>query len=148
MFYGIHKIRQRTITYGKGKARERREKLQKVKEKLGECTEKCDIDPYSGNLKKMECLHTEYDQFYHYITHGAIIRSRVTWYEMSEKNDKYFLNLENSNKTKRSVRKILTRAGVLTSDTKKIKNELELYYPNLYDGKNLCRHADYFLVYK
>ena len=148
MFYGIHKIRQRTITYGKGKARERREKLQKVKEKLEECTEKCDIDPTSGNLEKLECLQTEYEQFYDYITQGAITRSRVTWYEMSEKNHKYFLNLENSNKTKSSVRKILTRAGVLTSDTKKIKNELELYYTNLYDGKNLCRYADYFLVYK
>ena len=88
------------------------------------------------------------EQFYDYITQGAIIRFRVTWYEMSEKSDKYFLNLENSNKTKSSVRKILTRAGVLTGDPKRIKNELELYYSNLYDGKNLCRHADYFLVYK
>ena len=56
-----HKIRQRTITYSKGKARERREKIQKVKEKLEECTDKCDIDPNSGNLEKLECLHTEYD---------------------------------------------------------------------------------------
>ena len=65
-----------------------------------------------------------------------------------KKNKKYFLNLENSNKTKSSVRKILTRAGVLTGDPKKIKNELELYYSNVYDGQNLCRHANYFLVYK
>ena len=56
-----HKIRQRTITYSKGKARERREKIQKVKENLEECTGKCDIDPNSGNLEKLECLHTEYD---------------------------------------------------------------------------------------
>ena len=122
-----------------------------MKDKLKECTEKCDIHPNSGNLEKLECLQTEYDQLYDYITQGAIICSRVTWYKMDEKKNnknKYFLNLENSNKTKSSVRKILTRAGVLTSDTKKIKNELELYYSNLYDGKNLCRHADYFLVYK
>ena len=121
-----------------------------MKEKLEECTEKCDIDPNSGNLEKLECLHTDYDQFYDHITQGEIICYRLTWYKMHEKKNIYiyFLNLENSNKTKSSVRKILTRAGVLTSDTKKIKNELELYYSNLYDGKNLCRHADYFLVYK
>ena len=142
-----HKIRQRTITYRKAKARERREELQKVKEKLEECTEKCDIDPNSRNLEKLECLHTEYDQFYDHITQGAIICSRLTWYKMDEKKN-FFWSLENSIKTKRSGHKILTRAGVLTSDTKKIKNELELYYSNLYDGKNLCRHADYFLVYK
>ena len=65
-----------------------------------------------------------------------------------KKTNKYFSNLENSDKTKSSVRKILTRDGVLTGDPKKIKNELELYYSNLYDGKNLCRHAGYFLVYK
>ena len=114
-----YKKRQRTITYRKGRAREKRAKLQKVKDKLKECTEKCDIHPNSGNLEKLECLQTEYDQLYDYITQGAIICSRVTWYKMDEKKNnknKYFLNLENSNKTKSSVRKILTRTtrdGVL-----------------------------------
>ena len=55
---------------------------------------------------------------------------------MGEKNNKYFLNLENSNKTKSSVRKILATDGALTSDPKKIMSELELYYSNLYDGRN------------
>ena len=114
-----YKKRQRTITYRKGRAREKRAKLQKVKDKLKECTEKCDIHPNSGNLEKLECLQTEYDQLYDYITQGAIICSRVTWYKMDEKKNnknKYFLKLENSNKTKSSVRKILTRTtrdGVL-----------------------------------
>ena len=107
-----------------------------MEDKLKECTEKCDIDPNSGNLEELECLQTEYDQLYDYITQGAIIRSRATWYEMGEKNNKYFLNLENSNKTKSSVRKILTTDGALTSDPKKIMNELELYYSNLYDGRS------------
>ena len=58
-----------------------------MKEKLEECTEKCDIDPNSGNLEKLECLQTEYDQLqlYDYITQGAIICSRVSWYKMDEK---------------------------------------------------------------
>ena len=42
-----YKIAQRTITYSKGKARERRAKPQNVEDKLKECTEKCDIDPNS-----------------------------------------------------------------------------------------------------
>ena len=80
-----YKKRQRTITYRKGRAREKRAKLQKVKDKLKECTEKSDIHPNSGNLEKLECLQTEYDQLYDYITQGAIICSRVTWYKMDEK---------------------------------------------------------------
>lgn len=87
-----------------------------MEEKLKECTKKCDIDPNSENLEELECLQTEYDQLYDYITQGAIIRSRATWYEMGERNNKYFLNLENSNKTKSSVHtcicKVLTRNGV------------------------------------
>ena len=51
------------------------------------------------------------------------------------KKNKYFWNLENSNKTKSSFRKILTD-GALTSDPKKIMNELELYYSNIYDARN------------
>ena len=79
-------MRQRTITYSKGKARERRAKLQKVEDKLKECTEKCDIDPNSGNLEELECLQTEYDQGTITLHKGAIIRSRATWYEIGEKN--------------------------------------------------------------
>ena len=100
-----------------------------MEEKLKECTKKCDIDPNSGNLEELECLQTEYDQLYDYITQGAIIRSSAIWYEMGERNNKYFLNLENSNKTKSIVPKVLTRNGV-------IMKELELYYSSLYDGRN------------
>ena len=66
-----------------------------MEDKLKECTEKCDIDPNSSNQEELGCLQTEYDQLYDCITQGAIIRSRVTWYEMVEINNKPFLNLEN-----------------------------------------------------
>ena len=89
-----YKITQRTITYRKGKVHERRAKLQKVEDKLKECTEKCDIDPYSGNLEELECPKTEYDQLYDYITQGGIIRFRVTWYEMGEKKNVYLYTLK------------------------------------------------------
>ena len=45
------------------------------------------------------------------------------------------MNLENSNRAESSFRKILTD-GALTSDPKKIMNELELYYSNIYDARN------------
>ena len=64
-------MRQRTTTYSKGKALERRAKLQKVEDNLKECTDKCDNDPNSGNLEELECLQIEYDQLYDYITQGA-----------------------------------------------------------------------------
>ena len=127
-----YRIRQCTIKYSKTKARQRKEKLQEVEECIKECSHKCDKDPSPQNLEQLESLQAEYENLYDFITQGAIIRSRATWYEMGERNNKYFLNLENSNKKKTSVRKIFTSKGTLTHDPKKIMNELESYYSNLY----------------
>ena len=71
---------------------------------------------------------------YDYITQGAIIRSRATWYEFGERNNKYFWNLENSDKKKSTVRKVFNREKKLTTDPKQIMNELELFFFYLYDG--------------
>ena len=60
-------------------------------------------------LEEFECLRTEYDSMYDYITQGAIIRSRATWYELAGRNNKYFLNLENSKRKKSTVRKVFNR---------------------------------------
>ena len=60
---------------------------------------------------------------YDYITQGAIIRSRATWYEFSERNNKYFWNLENSDKKKSTVRKVFNREKKLTTDPKQIMSE-------------------------
>ena len=60
-------------------------------------------------LEELECLRTEYDTMYDYITQGAIIRSRETWYELSGRNNKYFLNLENSNIKRSTLRKVFNR---------------------------------------
>ena len=65
-----------------------------------------------------------------------MIRSRATWYELGEKDNKYFLNLEKSNKKKSSVHKIFTRAGKLTNNPKKIMDEPESFYADLYDGSS------------
>ncbi|KAL9967730.1 hypothetical protein ACROYT_G026020 [Oculina patagonica] len=131
-----YKIRQLTITYSKNKARDRKAKLNKLEKSLKESMKKCDSDPSKENLEELECLQAEYEQMYDYITLGSIIRSRATWYEMGEKNNKYFLNLEKHNKTKSSVRKIFTSEGVLSTEPKKIMNELESFYSGLYDGSN------------
>ena len=131
-----YKIRQRTIIYSKAKARKKREKVKQLEETLRNCTIRCDNNPSKENLEELECLQAEYDQLYDYITQGAIIRSRATWYELGEKNNKYFLNLEKSNKKKSSVRKIVTRDNKLTNNPKKIMDELESFYANLYDGSN------------
>ena len=78
-----YKIRYKTITFSKQKARIRREKLE---QEIKECTAKCDEQPIQENLSDLEILQAEYDRQYDYIAQGAIIRSRANWYEFGEKS--------------------------------------------------------------
>ena len=58
-------------------------------------------------MNDLDILQTEYDRHDEYIAQGAIIRSRVSWYEQGEKSNKYFLNLENAKKEKELRKKIV-----------------------------------------
>ena len=49
-------------------------------------------------LKKMELENT-----IEYKTKGAIIRSKARWYNEGEKNNKYFLNLENRHCKRKTI---------------------------------------------
>ena len=91
------------------------------------------IHSTAKNLSDLEILKTEYDRYYDYITQGAIIRSRVNWYEQGEKNNKYFLNLENTKKKKTSIRKLTLDTDLHTTEPKQIMEEIHNFYAKLYD---------------
>ena len=76
-----YKIRYQTIKFGKKKVRKRSEKLSALEKNVKECASKCDEDPTPEIVYDLEILQSEYDRHYEYITQGAIIRSRVNWYE-------------------------------------------------------------------
>ena len=63
---------------------------------------------------------------------GVIVRSIATWYEKGEKSSKYFLNLESHKKAKSSVPKVFNKGGILITDPKKILQEIEKFYSDLY----------------
>ena len=127
-----YKIRYETITHSKQKARNRREKLSALEEKIKECTVKCDEYPSPENLNDLEILQTEYDRQYEYIAQGAIIRSRANWYEYGEKSNRYFLNLENYKKKSSCIRKLVVENDECTTDPKQIMSEIHNFYANLY----------------
>ena len=90
--------------------------------KLRCCKEKCDVEPLIQNVKEIERIQAKYDIMMNFmiVTLGAIVCSRATRHEKGKKNNKYFLNLENSNKNKSCVRKIFTRDETLTINPKPI----------------------------
>ena len=58
----------------------------------------------------------ELENLYNYITEGIILRSKVNWYEYSEKSSKYFLSQEKGNKAKSHLRKVVKTNEQETSD--------------------------------
>ena len=88
------------------------------------------------NQDKLEKWKTEYEKEYEYITRGAIVRSRVNWYEKGEKNNKYFLNLENNNKTRSTIQRLEQKDSIITTNPRVIQDELHSFYSELYRVKN------------
>jgi len=95
-----YKIQEESILYSKLKAKERRNRIQTIENRLKICEEKIADSPTQENLANFESAKTEYEKEYHYIIRGSIIRSCATWFEQGERYSKFFLNLENRNKKK------------------------------------------------
>ena len=94
-----YRIRQVSIKYSKEKARKRREKNTDIEASLKTCEENCGRSPSPENLEQLEILKSEYNSIYEYLSQGAIVRSRTTWYEKGEKSNKFFINLESHKKS-------------------------------------------------
>ena len=86
-------------------------------------TKKCDENSLRQNVDDLECLQAEYDELKDYITQEAIVRSCATWYK--KKNNKYFWNLEKSNKQKSWLLKNLKSEGTIVVNPKSVTIELE-----------------------
>ena len=132
-----YRIRQVIIKFSKDKAKARTDKLRIIENSLKECEVDCGKSPSPDNIEKLELLKHEYDSCYEYLSKGAMIRSRATWYEYGEKSNKYFLNLETHRKSKSCIRKAYTKDGFVTSEPKKIMKELESFYSDLYKRDEL-----------
>ena len=74
-------------------------------------------------LKKMEL-----ENIIEYKTKGAIIRSKARWYNEGEKNNKYFLNLENRHCNRKTIMQIKTKDGVNITNDSDILRECNSFY--------------------
>ena len=90
----------------------------------------------------------KYDSHFDYLSKGAIIRSRATWYEKGKKNNKYSVGLESHRRKKGCIRKIFTSSGHLTSDPKRIMTEVEQFYSDLYSANAGSSNVSYSFLHK
>lgn len=95
---------------------EKRKKID-IENSLRQCEEDCSINPSPEIIVKLETLNDEH---------------RARWYELGDKSNMYFLNLENHKRAKSAIWRIFTKGGFLTSDPRKIMNGIEEFYSDLY----------------
>ena len=125
-----YRIRQFTIVFSKQKAKERRNKLADIENRLRKSELLCATDPTENNIENLQKVKIEYDSMYDYIIQGNIIPSRATWYEKGEKN-KYFLTLEKNRRTKNCIWKLFNKQGKEIVNSKAIITELKDFYEDL-----------------
>ena len=86
-----------------------------------------------------EILHTELrikkqqlEEIIGYKTQGAIIRSKVKWYNEGERNTKYFHSLEKRYYNSKTIRNLVTDDGTRISTDVEILQEAKKFYESLY----------------
>ncbi|KAL9989282.1 hypothetical protein ACROYT_G003815 [Oculina patagonica] len=130
-------IRGFTVKFSKIKARRRRDEEVFLQKKINELFTKaeknrnnrpiiCELNSTRARLEKIMALKTR----------GTIIRSRARWHEQGERNNKYFLNLEKRNHSRKLVSKLkLPNDSVITNQFD-ILEEQSKFYKSLYTSQH------------
>ena len=126
-------LRTITITYSKTKARKNNEKEKFLQQQL-EALEK-DVTENSDKILEYKVAKTEWEQYQNEKAEGAILRSKVQFTEMGEKNTKYFLNLEKRNYNSKYIKKLICSNNSELTNPEDILEEEKRYYYNLYSSK-------------
>ena len=88
-------------------------------------------------LKEYSSFKLELESLYEYITSGIILQSKTNWYEHGEKSSKYFFNLENCNKEKSHLRKLMTSSDTEIHDPLVIMSHIKSFHSSLYNHRSL-----------
>ena len=130
-------MRKFSITYRKEKLKEKHKLEKNLRAELQDLEEKLDyadkgnlklVDKYEGVKHLLEELETEK-------AIGAMVRSRVRWYEEGEKSTKFFFNLEKHNYVRKFIRKLHTNDGYIVTNREEILEYTKNFYINLYSTR-------------
>ena len=131
-------VRQFSKVYLKHRACERREKRVILEKKIEELESNLSENSAPEEILEYKNIKAQLDDLYDYITEGAILRRKVRWYEVGEKSTKYLLNLEKSNRTKTSIKKLVKPdSKIEITGYNEIQKEIKSFYQSLYSRRSL-----------
>ena len=130
-------IRIFAIPFAKKKANAERSMELNLLQKLEKINLRMDKTPENSSLvNKARKLKIELDEIAVQKPNGSIIRSRARWYELGEKFNKYFLNLEKRSYEKKHITKLKTPDGSTVEDPKTILTTMKNFYNQLYTSQS------------
>ena len=133
-------IRAASIKYAKAKKSHLRQK-EYILEKDISAIEK-ELDQQQLSEADKESLHValkikrqEMEEIIRYKTAGAVLRSKIRWYNEGERNTKYFHSLEKRHFNRKTIRNLKTENNARISKDAEILQEAKTYYEFLYSSK-------------
>ena len=134
------KIREQSIKYAtakKAKMSRREEELEEEINSLQNYIESNQINPNdkTKTFGILEARKSELEKIIEYRTKGSILRSRCRWCNEGEKNTKCFLNLEKRHFKQGAITQLKVDDENFVTTDKKILNQCEAFYRNLYSSK-------------
>ena len=96
-------------------------------------------------LTELRIKKQQLEEIIGYKTQGAIIRSKVKWYNEGERNTKYFHSLEKRHFNSKTIRNLVTDDGTRIFTDVEILQEAKNYYESVYTSiidKNLSNEYD------
>ena len=139
------KLRDLIIQYAKRKARKSREYLERLQQRLAETeafinNSNEDDSNLETKLTLQEQLKKELQYLYEKKGEGAMFRSKLRWIEQGEKPTRYFFNVEAKNFNQKTITELETSEGVKITDHKRLLQEIETFYQNLYQSEYAGSH--------
>ncbi|KAL9987009.1 hypothetical protein ACROYT_G001243 [Oculina patagonica] len=129
-------IRDFCIRFAKRLSKNRKTKEMDLLRKLNELNVFLGKNPNDMNLTtEARSVKLELKNLSERKTKGAIIRSRVRWYEHGERNNKYFVNLEKRSHNRKHIAKLKTDKNEYLVEPNKILLEMEHFYKTLYTSQ-------------
>ena len=130
------KIKEFTRKYSSEKKKKDVAERSDLEHKLKNLSHILNANSSDETRKEYEDCKNRLESFYDNITKGLILRSKAEWYEKSKRSNKYFYNLEKSNKSKTHVHSLIID-NTETHDQVTIMRKLNTYYSSLYARKSI-----------
>ena len=125
------RIKKTAITFARNKTSENKLVIEQLSEKVNEYEASFPLPEAEDHLYLITKNELE-DKVLERIE-GVMFRSKVKWYELGEKNTKYFYSLEKARYNSKTCYKLITDDSIEISNPKEILEQQRIFYEKLYD---------------